>query len=137
MSILEKKISQIGFKDITNYKQLVNISFPTLSTFESGDQSYIGFTNQYKPKTGIIEFILSPTDKTKIKTYLKNKITAPQLFDTKQLTQYNFTKGELTFKKINVKSLKDVLPSETLTYDNPFNTIYIFNQYLEQITNQK
>ena len=71
MSILEKKIIQIGFKDITNYEQLVNLSFPTLFTFESGEQSYIGFTNQYKPKKGIIEFILSPSNKQKNKRLLK------------------------------------------------------------------
>lgn len=139
MSILEKKIIQIGFKDITNYRQLVNISFPTIFTFESGNQPYIGFINQYNPGKGILEFILSPTDKPKIKSYLNNKITAPQLFDTTQINQYNFTKGKLTSKKIDIQDLKNVLPSEALTYDNPFNTIYIyiFNQYLEQITNQK
>lgn len=137
MSILEKKLIQIGFKNITNYKQLVNISFPTLFTFESDKQSYIGFTNQYKPAKGIIEFILSPTDEAKIESYLNNKITAPQLFDTTQIIQYNFTKGKLTSKEINVQNLKNVLPSEALTYDNPFNIIYIFNQSFEQIKNQK
>ena len=128
MSILEKKIVQIGFKDITNYKQLVNISFPTLFTFDSNSQSYIGFTNQYKPGTGILEFILSPIDKPKVKSYLSNKITAPQLFDTTQTIQYNFTKGKLTSKKIDVQNLKNVLPNKALTYDNPFNIIYIFAQ---------
>lgn len=150
MSILEKKIVQIGFKDITNYKQLVNISFPTLFTFDSNSQSYIGFTNQYKPGTGILEFILSPIDKPKVESYLNNKTKATELFDTKQITQYNFTKGKLTSKKIDVKNLKDVLPSEALTYDNPFNTIYIFEKCInphnmikvkdkdfEKITNQK
>lgn len=137
MSILEKKIVQIGFKNLTNYKQLVNISFPILFTFESDNQSYIGFTNQYKPEIGILEFILSPTDKTKIKSYLNNKTTAPQLFDTTKVNQYNFTKGKLTSKKIDIQDLKNVLPSETLTHDNPFNIIYIFNQSFEQITKEK
>lgn len=123
MSILEKKLIQIGFLDITNYKQLVNISFPTLFTFESDNQSYIGFTNQYKPGQGILEFILSPTDNRKIKNYLDNKTTAPQLFDTTKVTQYNFTKGKLTSKKIDIKNLKCVLPSEALSYNTPFNTI--------------
>lgn len=123
MSILEKKLIQIGFLDITNYKQLVNISFPTLFTFESNNQSYIGFTNQYKPGQGILEFILSPTDNRKIKNYLDNKTTAPQLFDTTKVTQYNFTKGKLTSKKIDIKNLKCVLPSEALSYNIPFNTI--------------
>lgn len=123
MSILEKKLIQIGFLDITNYKQLINISFPTLFTFESDNQSYIGFTNQYKPGQGILEFILSPTDNRKIKNYLDNKTTAPQLFDTTKVTQYNFTKGKLTSKKIDIKNLKCVLPSEALSYNTPFNTI--------------
>lgn len=123
MSILEKKLIQIGFLDITNYKQLVNISFPTLFTFESNNQSYIGFTNQYKPGQGILEFILSPTDNRKIKNYLDDKTTAPQLFDTTKVTQYNFTKGKLTSKKIDIKNLKCVLPSEALRYNTPFNTI--------------
>lgn len=123
MSILEKKLIQIGFLDITNYKQLINLGFPTLFTFESDNQSYIGFTNQYKPGQGILEFILSPTDNQKIKNYLNNKTTAPHLFDTTKVTQYNFTKGKLTSKKIDVQNLKNVLPSEALTYDNPFNTI--------------
>lgn len=123
MSILEKKLIQIRFLDITNYKQLVNISFPTLFTFESDNQSYIGFTNQYKPGQGILEFILSPTDNRKIKNYLDNKTTAPQLFDTTKVTQYNFTKGKLTSKKIDIKNLKCVLPSEALSYNTPFNTI--------------
>lgn len=123
MSILEKKLIQIGFLDITNYKQLVNISFPTLFTFESDNQSYISFTNQYKPGQGILEFILSPTDNRKIKNYLDNKTTAPQLFDTTKVTQYNFTKGKLTSKKIDIKNLKCVLPSEALSYNTPFNTI--------------
>lgn len=124
MSILEKKLIQIGFKNITNYKQLVNLSFPTLFTFESDDQPYIGFTNQYKPEKGILEFILSPINKPKIKSYLNNKTTATQLFDTEQITQYNFTKGKLTSKKIDDKNLKNVIPSNALTYNNPFNTIY-------------
>lgn len=123
MSILEKKLIQIGFLDITNYKQLVNISFPTLFTFESDNQSYIGFTNQYKPGQGILEFILSPTNNRKIKNYLDDKTTAPQLFDTTKVTQYNFTKGKLTSKKIDIKNLKCVLPSEALRYNTPFNTI--------------
>lgn len=123
MSILEKKLIQIGFLDITNYKQLVYISFPTLFTFESDNQSYIGFTNQYKPGQGILEFILSPTDNRKIKNYLDNKTTAPQLFDTTKVTQYNFTKGKLTSKKIDIKNLKCVSPSEALSYNTPFNTI--------------
>ena len=123
MSILEKKLIQIGFLDITNYKQLVNISFPTLFTFESDNQSYIGFTNQYKPGQGILEFILSPTDNRKIKNYLDNKTTAPQLFDTTKVTQYNFTKDKLTSKKIDIKNLKCVLPNEALSYNTPFNTI--------------
>ena len=123
MSILEKKLIQIGFLDITNYKQLVNISFPTLFTFESDNQSYIGFTNQYKPGQGILEFILSPTDNRKIKNYLDNKTTAPQLFDTTKVTQYNFTKGKLTSKTIDANNLNRVLPSKTLSYNNPFNTI--------------
>lgn len=123
MSILEKKLIQIGFLDITNYKQLVNLSFPTLFTFESNNQYYIGFTNQYKPGQGILEFILSPTDNRKIKNYLDDKTTAPQLFDTTKVTQYNFTKGKLTSKKIDIKNLKCVLPSEALSYNTPFNTI--------------
>lgn len=137
MSILEKKIIQIGYKDITNYKQLVNLSFPTLFTFESNKQTYIGFTNQYKPGQGILEFIVSPTDNQKIKDYLNNKTTAPHLFDTTKINQYNFTKGKLTSKEIDVKDLKNVLPSEELTYDNPFNTIYIFDKSFEQITKEK
>ena len=124
MSILENKLIQIGFKNIINYKQLVNLSFPTLFTFESDDQPYIGFTNQYKPEKGILEFILSPIDKPKIKSYLNNKTKATQLFDTEQIIQYNFTKGKLTSKKIDDKNLKNVIPSNALTYDNPFNTIY-------------
>lgn len=123
MSILEKKLIQIGFLDITNYKQLVNLSFPTLFTFESNNQHYIGFTNQYKPGQGILEFILSPTDNRKIKNYLDDKTTAPQLFDTTKVTQYNFTKDKLTSKKIDIKNLKCVLPSEALRYNTPFNTI--------------
>ena len=123
MSILEKKLIQIGFLDITNYKQLVNLSFPTLFTFESNNQHYIGFTNQYKPGQGILEFILSPTDNQKIKNYLNNKTTAPHLFDTKKVTQYNFTKGKLTSKKIDINNLNSVLPSQELSYNNPFNTI--------------
>lgn len=123
MSILEKKLIQIGFLDITNYKQLVNLSFPTLFTFESDNQSYIGFTNQYKPGQGILEFILSPTDNQKIKNYLNNKTTAPHLFDTTKVTQYNFTKGKLTLKTINTNNLNTVLPSKALSYNNPFNTI--------------
>lgn len=124
MSILEKKIIQIGFKDITNYKQLVNLSFPTLFTFESSEQSYIGFTNQYKPKKGILEFILSPSNKQKIKDYLNNNTTVDQLFNNKKIIQYKFNKGELTFKKIKVENLKNILPSKELTYNNPFNMIY-------------
>jgi hypothetical protein len=123
MSILEKKLIQIGFLDITNYKQLVNLSFPTLFTFESNNQHYIGFTNQYKPGQGILEFILSPTDNQKIKNYLNNKTTAPHLFDTTKVTQYNFTKGKLTLKTINTNNLNTVLPSKALSYNNPFNTI--------------
>lgn len=123
MSILEKKLIQIGFLDITNYKQLVNLSFPTLFTFESDNQSYIGFTNQYKPGQGILEFILSPTDNQKIKNYLNNKTTAPHLFDTTKVTQYNFTKGKLTLKTIDTNNLNTVLPSKALSYNNPFNTI--------------
>lgn len=123
MSILEKKLIQIGFLDITNYKQLVNLGFPTLFTFDSNNQTYIGFTNQYKPGQGILEFILSPTDKQKIKNYLNDKTTAPQLFDTTKVTQYNFTKGKLTSKTIDANNLNSVLPSKTLSYNNPFNTI--------------
>lgn len=123
MSILEKKLIQIGFLDITNYKQLVNLSFPTLFTFESNNQHYIGFTNQYKPGQGILEFILSPTDNQKIKNYLNNKTTAPHLFDTTKVTQYNFTKGKLTLKTIDTNNLNTVLPSKALSYNNPFNTI--------------
>lgn len=125
MSILEKKLIQIGFTNITNYKQLVNLSFPTLFTFESNNQHYMGFTNQYKPGQGLIEFILSPTDNQKIKNYLNSKTTAPQLFDTTKVTQYNFTKGKLTSKKIDNQDLKNVLPNETLSYNNPFNTILV------------
>lgn len=124
MSILEKKIIQIGFKDITNYEQLVNLSFPTLFIFESGEQSYIGFTNQYKPKKGILEFILSPSNKQKIKDYLNNNTTVDQLFNNKKIIQYKFNKDELTVKKINVENLKNILPSKELTYNNPFNMIY-------------
>lgn len=123
MSILEKKLIQIGFLNITNYKQLVNLSFPTLFTFESDNQSYIGFTNQYKPGQGILEFILSPTDNQKLKNYLNNKTTAPHLFDTTKVTQYNFTKGKLTLKTIDANNLNTVLPSKALSYNNPFNTI--------------
>ena len=123
MSILEKKLIQIGFLDITNYKQLINLGFPTLFTFNSNNQTYIGFTNQYKPGQGILEFILSPIDKQKIKNYLNNKTTAPQLFDTTKVTQYNFTKGKLTSKKIDINNLNSVLPSQELSYNNPFNTI--------------
>lgn len=123
MSILEKKLIQIGFIDITNYKQLVNLGFPTLFTFDSNNQSYIGFTNQYKPEQGILEFILSPTDNQKIKNYLNNKTTAPHLFDTTKVTQYNFTKGKLTLKTIDTNNLNTVLPSKALSYNNPFNTI--------------
>ena len=126
MSILEKKLIQIGFINVTNYKQLVNLSFPTLFTFESDNQSYIGFTNQYKPGQGILEFILSPTDNQKIKNYLDDKTTAPQLFDTKKVTQYNFTKGKLTSKKIDIDNLNSVLPSQELSYNNPFNTILAY-----------
>lgn len=99
------------------------MGFPTLFTFESNNQSYIGFTNQYKPSNGIIEFILSPIDKQKIKDFLDNKIKANQLFITTQIIQYNFTKGELTSQKIDDKNLENVLPSEYLTYCNPFNGI--------------
>ena len=124
MSILEKKIIQIGFKDITNYEQLVNLSFPTLFTFESSEQSYIDFTNQYKPKKGILEFILSPSNKQKIKDYLNNNTTVDQLFNNKKIIQYKFNKAELTVKKINVENLKNISPSKELTYNNPFNMIY-------------
>lgn len=123
MSILEKKLIQIGFLDITNYKQLVNLEFPTLFTFDSNNQTYIGFTNQYKPGQGILEFILSPTDNQKIKNYLNDKTTAPQLFDTTKVTQYNFTKDKLTLKTIDTNNLNTVLPSKALSYNNPFNTI--------------
>lgn len=124
MGIIEKNLIKIGFTEITTYEQLVNLGFPTLFTFKADNQTYIGFTNQYKPANGIIEFILSTTNKKKIKNYIDNKITANQLFNTKKITQYQFTKGKLTSKKIDIENLKNVLPSEELTYDNPFNTIY-------------
>lgn len=124
MGIIEKNLIKIGFTEITTYEQLVNLGFPTLFTFKADNQTYIGFTNQYKPANGIIEFILSTTNKKKIKNYIDNKITAKQLFNTKKITQYQFTKGKLTSKKIDIENLKNVLPSEELTYDNPFNTIY-------------
>lgn len=124
MGIIEKNLIKIGFTEITTYEQLVNLGFPTLFTFKADNQTYIGFTNQYKPANGIIEFILSTTNKKKIKNYIDNKITAKQLFNTKKITQYQFNKDKLTSKKIDIENLKNVLPSEELTYDNPFNTIY-------------
>ena len=124
MGIIEKKLIKIGFTEITNYKQLVNLGFPTLFTFNSKNQTYIGLTNQYKPANGIIEFILSTTNKQKIKDYIDNETTANQLFNTKKITQYKFIKDKLTSKKIDIENLKHVLPSEELTYNNPFNTIY-------------
>ena len=124
MRIIKKKLIKIGFTKITNYEQLVNLGFPTLFTFKSDNQTYIGFTNQYKPSYGIIEFILATTNKQKIKDYMTNKITANQFFKSSNTNQYNFTKGKLTLKKIDDEKLKNVIPSEALTYDNPFNTIY-------------
>lgn len=124
MGIIEKKLIKIGFTKITNYKQLVNLGFPTLFTFDSKNQKYIGFTNQYKPINGIIEFILAPTNDQKVKDYINNKTTANQFFKSSNTNQYNFNKNKLTSKKIDDQDLKKVAPSEALTYNNPFNTIY-------------
>lgn len=125
MSLIEKQLVKFGFTKLTNYKQLVNLGFPTLFKFEENNQVYIGFTNQYKPVKGILQFIISPTNKKDIELYLQNLKTPNALFNELKTTQYLLEKRKRTSTIINSNDLKNVLPSEHLTYHNPFNTIYI------------
>ena len=125
MSLMEKQLVKFGFTEVTNFQQLVNLGFPTLFKFEENNQTYIGFTNQYKPEKGILQFIISPTSKKDIELYLKNLKTPNTLFNELKTTQYCLEKGERTTTIINSNDLKNLLPSEYLTYDNPFNNIYI------------
>lgn len=73
MSLIEKQLVKFGFTEVTNFQQLVNLGFPTLFKFEENNQTYIGFTNQYKPEKGILQFIISPTNKKDIELYLQNQ----------------------------------------------------------------
>lgn len=125
MSLMEKQLVKFGFTKLTNYKQLVNLGSPTLFKFEENNQVYIGFTNQYKPEKGILQFIISPANKKDIELYLQNQKIPNTLFDKTKTTQYYLEKGERTTTIINSNDLKNLLPSECLTYDNPFNNIYI------------
>ena len=34
MGLIEKQLIKVGFTEMTNYEQLVNLGFPTLFTFE-------------------------------------------------------------------------------------------------------
>lgn len=124
MSLMEKQLVKFGFTRLTNYKQLVNLGFPTLFKFEEDNQVYIGFTNQYKPEKGILQFIISSTNKKDIELYLQNLKTPNALFNESKITQYLLEKCKRTSTIINSNDLKNVLPSEHLTYDNPFNMIY-------------
>ena len=132
MGLIEKQLIKIGFTEMTNYEQLVNMGFPTLFTFEEKNQTYISFTNQYKPGQGIIQFIISPTTKKDIEEYLQNLKTSNELFDKSNTTQYYYKKGEITSTIIEDNDFKNVLPSEHLTYDNPFNTVYIFEKVIRK-----
>ena len=132
MGLIEKQLIKVGFTKMTNYEQLVNLGFPTLFTFEEKNQTYIGFTNQYKPGQGIIQFIISPTTKKDIEEYLQNLKFSTELFDKSNTTQYYYEKGELTSTLINHNNLENVLPSKHLTYDNPFNTVYIFEKVIKK-----
>lgn len=130
MGLIEKQLIKVGFTKMTNYEQLINLGFPTLFTFEENNQVYIGFTNQYKPGQGIIQFIISPTTKKDIEEYLQNLKTSTKLFNKSNTTQYYYEKGEMTSIIINNDDFENVLPSEHLTYDNPFNTVYIFEKVI-------
>ena len=127
MSLMEKQLVKFGFTKLTNYKQLVNLGFPTLFKFEEDNQVYIGFTNQYKPEKGILQFIISPANKKDIELYLQNRKTPNTLFNESKTTQYYLEKRKRTSTIINSNDLKNVLPSVFLTYDNPFNMVYIYN----------
>lgn len=127
MSLIEKQLVKFGFTKITNYKQLVNLGFPTLFTFEENNQVYIGFTNQYKPGKGILQFIISPTNKKDIELYLQNLKTPNALFNELKTTQYYLENRKRTSTIINSNDLKNVLPSDYLTYNNPFNAIFIYD----------
>jgi hypothetical protein len=124
---MEKQLVKFGFTKLTNYKQLVNLGFPTLFKFEEDNQVYIGFTNQYKLEKGILQFIISPANKKDIELYLQNRKTPNTLFNESKTTQYYLEKGERITTIINSNDLKNVLPSAFLTYDNPFNMVYIYN----------
>lgn len=132
MGLIEKQLIKFGFTEMTNYEQLVNLGFPTLFKFEEKNQTYIGFTNQYKPGQGIIQFIISPTTKKDIEEYLQNLKTSTQLFDKSNTTQYYYEKGELTSTLIDHNNLENVLPDKHLTYDNPFNMVYIFEKVIKK-----
>lgn len=132
MGLIEKQLIKVGFTKMKNYEQLVNLGFPTLFTFEENNQVYIGFTNQYKPEQGIIQFIISPTTKKDIGEYLQNLKTSTKLFDKSNTTQYYYKKGEITSTIIDDDDLENVLPNEHLTYDNPFNTVYIFEKVIRK-----
>ena len=124
MSLMEKQLVKFGFTEVTNFQQLVNLGFPTLFKFEENNQVYIGFTNQYKPEKGILQFIISPTNKKDIELYLQNLKTPNALFNRTKTTQYYLENRKRTSTIINNNDLENVLPSEHLTYDNPFNMIY-------------
>ena len=132
MGIIEKQLIKVGFKKMTNYEQLVNLEFPTLFTFEEKNQTYIGFTNQYKPGQGIIQFIISPTTKKDIEEYLQNLKFSTELFDKSNTTQYYYKKGKIISTIINDNNLENVLPDKHLTYDNPFNMVYIFEKVISK-----
>lgn len=134
MGLIEKQLIKVGFTEMTNYEQLVNLGFPTLFTFEENNQTYIGFTNQYKPVKGIIQFIISPKTKKDIEEYIQNLKTSTELFDKSNTTQYYYEKSEMTSTVIDDNNLENVLPSEHLTYDNPFNTVYIFEKVISKQT---
>lgn len=124
MSLIEKQLVKFGFTEVTNFQQLVNLGFPTLFKFEENNQTYIGFTNQYKPEKGILQFIISPTNKKDIELYLQNQKTPNTLFNESKTTQYYLENRKRTSTIINSNDLKNVLPSEYLTYNNPFNGFY-------------
>lgn len=127
MSLIEKQLVKFGFTEVTNFQQLVNLGFPMLFKFEENNQVYIGFTNQYKPGKGILQFAISPTNKKDIELYLQNQKTPNTLFNESKTTQYYLENHKRTATIINSNDLKNALPSEYLTYDNPFNMIYIYD----------
>ena len=58
--------------------------------------------------------------------------TSTELFDKSNTTQYYYEKSEMTSTVIDDNNLENVLPSEHLTYDNPFNTVYIFEKVIKK-----